>query len=443
MKNVLLSVAMLLCTATLSAQNISDFEKVTYTPTEANMKARAQFQDNKFGIFLHWGIYSMLANGEWALELEKLNAQEYAKLAKGFYPSQFNAHDWVAAIKESGAKYITITTRHHDGFSMFGTKCSDFNIVNGTPFKRDILKELADECHKQGIAINFYYSLLDWTRTDYPLGESGRKNGRVTDKQDYDSYIQFMKNQLTELLTNYGPIGCIWFDGWWDHKRDATPFDWRLRELYTLIHKLQPSCLVANNHHIVPFSGEDVQVFERDLPGENLGGFSAGQKVSQALPLETCQTMNGMWGYKIMDLNYKTTKQLVQYVVKAAGKNANLLMNIGPQPDGELPDSALVRLHEMGEWFKVYGSTIYGTRGGLVAPHDWGVTTQKDNKLYVHVMSCSDKSLFIPLNANISKAVVFKNGSPVTFKRVANGTILQFPEVPNDIDYVVELTIKK
>ena len=169
---------MLLCAANLSAQKMSDFAEFEYTPTEANLKARSQFQDNKFGIFIHWGIYSMLANGEWALETEKLNAEEYAKLAKGFYPSMFNAHDWVADIKSSGAKYITITSRHHDGFSMFNTEYSDFNIIKASPFGRDILKELADECHKQGITLNFYYSLLDWTRLDYPLGESGRNNGR-------------------------------------------------------------------------------------------------------------------------------------------------------------------------------------------------------------------------------------------------------------------------
>jgi alpha-L-fucosidase len=442
MKNIFLSVAMLLCAANLSAQKMSDFAEFEYTPTEANLKARSQFQDNKFGIFIHWGIYSMLANGEWALETEKLNAEEYAKLAKGFYPSMFNAHDWVADIKSSGAKYITITSRHHDGFSMFNTEYSDFNIIKASPFGRDILKELADECHKQGITLNFYYSLLDWTRLDYPLGESGRNNGRQTDEQDYDAYLQFMKNQLTELLTNYGPIGCIWFDGWWDHKRDAKPFDWRLRELYTLIHKLQPSCLVADNHHITPFSGEDIQVFERDLPGENHGGYSKGQKVSEALPLETCNTMNGMWGYKIKDLNYKTAKQLVQYVVRAAGKNANLLMNIGPQPDGELPDSAIVRLYEMGSWFKVYGPTIYGTRGGMVAPHDWGVTTQKGKTLYVHILNSSDKSLFLPMKANVSKAKVFKNNAPVAFKRIADGVLLTLNEVPTDVDYVVELTLK-
>ncbi len=300
-----------------------------YQPTEANPKARSEFRDNKFGIFLHWGLYAMLATGEWTMTNNNPNYKEYAKLAGGFYPSKFDADKWVAAIKASGAKYICFTTRHHEGFSMFDTKYSDYNIVKATPFKRDVVKELADACAKHGIKLHFYYSHIDWYREDAPRGRTGRRTGRPNPKGDWKSYYQFMNNQLTELLTNYGPIGAIWFDGWWD--RDINPdFDWELPEQYALIHRLQPACLVGNNHHQTPFAGEDIQIFERDLPGENTAGLS-GQSVSH-LPLETCETMNGMWGYKITDQNYKSTKTLIHYLVKAAGKDANLLMNIGPQP---------------------------------------------------------------------------------------------------------------
>ena len=178
----------------------------------------------------------------------------------------------------------------------------------------------------------------------------------------------------------------------------------------------------------------------RDLPGENASGLS-GQEVSR-LPLETCETMNGMWGYKITDQNYKSTKTLIHYLVKAAGKNANLLMNIGPQPDGELPAVAVQRLAEMGEWMKQYGETIYGTRSGIVAPHDWGVTTQKGNKLYVHILDLKDAALFLPLTGKkVKKAVLFKDQSPVRFTKTKAGVLLEFAEVPKDIDYVVELTI--
>ena len=381
----------------------------------------------------------MLADGEWVMTNKNLNYKEYAKLAGGFYPSRFNAAEWVAAIKASGAKYICFTTRHHDGFSMFDSKYTDYNIVKATPFKRDIVKELADECHKQGIKIHFYYSHIDWYRDDYyPLGRTGHGTGRTT-HGEWKTYYQFMNNQLTELLTNYGPIGAIWFDGWWD--QDQNPgFDWQLPEQYAMIHKLQPACLIGNNHHQTPFPGEDIQIFERDLPGENNAGLS-GQKVSP-LPLETCETMNGMWGYKITDQDYKSTKTLIHYLVKAAGMNANLLMNIGPQPNGELPATSIERLKEMGEWMKTYSETIYGTRGGIVPPHDWGVTTQKGNKLYVHILNLQDKGLFLPItDQKIKKAVMFKDKTPVKFTQDKQGVVLKLAEVPADIDYVIELDL--
>lgn len=411
----------------------------SYTPTEENLKSRQEFRDARFGIFLHWGLYAMLATGEWTMTNNNLNYKEYAKLAGGFYPSKFNAAEWVAAIKASGAKYICFTSRHHEGFSMFDTKYSDYNVVDATPFKRDILKELADECHKQGIRLHLYYSHLDWYREDYPWGRTGRGTGRPDAKGNWPSYYQFMNNQLTELLTNYGPIGAIWFDGWWDQDQNSD-FDWQLPGQYELIHKLQPACLVGNNHHQVPFEGEDIQIFERDLPGENKAGLS-GQDIS-SLPLETCETMNGMWGYKITDQNYKLTKTLIHYLVKAAGKDANLLMNIGPQPDGCLPQVAVERLKEMGEWMKTYGETIYGTRGGCVAPHPWGVTTQKGDRLFVHILDLQDKALFLPLEGQkVKRAMDFASRQALKFKRVDGGIVLQLDEIPTEVDKVVELQL--
>ena len=428
----LLAAAMLALSLTASANT-----NQTYTPSADNIAARKHFQDSKFGIFLHWGLYAMLATGEWTMTNNNLNYKEYAKLAGGFYPSRFSAKEWVSQIKASGAKYICFTTRHHEGFSMFKSKYSDYNVVDASPFKRDIVKELADECHRQGIDIHFYYSHIDWQREDAPLGRTGLGTGRPVDKQNWDSYYTFMNNQLTELLTNYGKVGAIWFDGWWD--QDINPsFDWRLPEQYALIHRLQPACLIGNNHHQTPFEGEDFQMFERDLPGENTAGLS-GQSVSQ-LPLETCETMNGMWGYKITDQNYKSTKTLIHYLVKAAGRNANLLMNIGPQPDGCLPAVAVQRLKEMGEWMKTYGETIYGTRGGRVSPRDWGVTTEKDNKIFVHILNLKDRSLFLPItDKNAKRAVDYVSRKAVKMQKCQGGVLITLDSVPTDVDKVVEI----
>jgi alpha-L-fucosidase len=433
MKKTLLIVATLL-------MNYVGMAQTSYQPTAENLKAREQFQDQKFGVFLHWGLYSMMGVTEWIMTNRDIHYQEYPKLAKTFYPSEFDADAWISAIKAAGAKYITITTRHHDGFSLFKTATSSYNSVDGTPFKRDIIKELAEACKRHGIKLHLYYSHLDWGREDYPVGRTGRGTGRPKEKANWPSYFNFMNTQLTELLTNYGEIGAIWFDGWWDHDNDAKPFDWQLEEQYGIIHKLQPQCLIGNNHHTTPFPGEDIQIFERDLPGENKAGLS-GQDISR-LPLESCQTINEHWGYSITDSNYKSGKELIQMLVRAAGKNANLLLNIGPEPGGALPSLALDRLKTIGEWLNKYGETIYGTRGGIVGPHDWGVSTQRGNKLYIHIMNSMDSSLFIPTgNHKIKSAVVYGTNKRVNFTKTGKGITLNLDTVPTDIDYIVELSL--
>ena len=412
--------------------------RAEYIPTPENMESRSRFASDRFGIFIHWGIYSMFAQGEWYLNNGKFTAEEYAKAASGFYPANFNAEEWVSAIKDSGARYITFTTRHHDGFSMFDTEQSDYNIVDASPFKRDILKELADACHNQDVNLHLYYSHIDWTRDDYPAGRTGRYTGKDSLKADWPHYYDFMNAQLTELLSNYGPIRAVWFDGWWDHDEDTVPFNWELDRQYDLVHRLQPACLVGNNHHQVPFAGEDIQIFERDVPGENEAGLS-GQDIS-ALPLETCQTMNGMWGYKIIDQNYKPTSEIIKLLVRTAGKGANLLLNIGPQPNGELPEAALVRLKEIGEWMRVYGETIYGTGGAPFEEQEWGTATTKDGKTYVHVISAATTDIEVPMDGKkIKKAKAFATGKEVKMSKKEGKIILHLDEVPSETDFIVEL----
>lgn len=410
-----------------------------YVPTPENLQARKEFSDMKFGIFLHWGIYSMFAQGEWYMHNANIDWREYEKAASAFYPANFDAEAWVKAIKDSGAKYITFTTRHHDSFSMWDTEQSDFNIVDATPYKKDVLKMLADECQKQGVTLNLYYSHLDWRREDYPQGRTGHGTHRDASKADWPSYYKFMNDQLTELLTNYGKVGAIWFDGFWDHDEDAVPFDWQLGPQYELIHRLQPSCLVGNNHHVEVHPGEDIQIFERDVPGQNTAGLS-GQAISR-LPLETCQTMNGMWGYKIIDQNYKSTEELIRLLVRTSGKGANLLLNIGPQPNGELPATALDRLKEMGEWLRANGESIYGTTAGDLEEQPWGVTTRNGNALYLHILDLDSNTLELPLSCKVKSATVH-NGNAVKFKKTKTGVTLTFDEKPSGTDYIVKLITK-
>jgi alpha-L-fucosidase len=262
----------------------------TYVPTADNLASREKFQDMKFGLFIHWGIYSELGAGEWVMHERNIPYNNYKRLADFFNPQAFNAHDWVQFAKRAGMKYITITSRHHDGFSMFGTKASPYNIVDATPYHRDPLMELALECQKEGIELHFYYSLLDWGRPDYAFG-SPIVNGAPVNG-NWDSYIKFMKDQLTELITKYPGVKGIWFDGQWE-RREA---NWHFDEIYALIHRLNPAIMVGNNHHVAPFDGEDFQMFEKDLPGANTTGFSGESKIGK-LPLETCETINNSWGF--------------------------------------------------------------------------------------------------------------------------------------------------
>lgn len=409
-----------------------------YVPTPENLQNRKEFAESRFGIFLHWGLYSMFAQGEWYMNNANINAKEYAKAMNAFYPHRFNAREWVSAFKAAGAKYICFTSRHHEGFSMWNTKYSDYNIMN-TPYGKDIIRQLADECHRQGLKLHLYYSHLDWTREDYPAGRTGRGCKRL-DKADWNSYYTFMNNQLTELLTNYGEIGAIWFDGWWDHDEDKTPFNWELEKQYKLIHDIQPGCLIGNNHHTTPFDGEDIQIFERDVPGENKAGLS-GQDVS-VLPLETCQTMNGMWGYKIVDQNYKSTKELIHLLVRTSGKSANLLLNIGPQPDGTLPEMDLNRLAEMGKWLNKYGESIYATVAGTFRQDDDIITTRKGDYIYIHVLNPEINRINMPVSRKVENVEALVDNDAINYKY--NRGNLEFDiDVPSDcIDYVIKVTLK-
>lgn len=409
--------------------------------TTANLESRQEFREAGLGIFIHWGIYSMLGDGEWALNDQNINYREYAGLAGGFYPAGFNAMEWVKAVKEAGAKYICFTSRHHDGFSMFSSGYTDYDIADATPFGRDIVKELADACHEEGIRLHLYYSLIDWGREDAPRGRTGSGTGRPEGTTDTTAYFTFMKGQITELLSNYGEIGAIWFDGDWDMPEG---FDWKYDELYPLIHRLQPGCLIGNNHHKNPVEGEDIQIFERDLPGENEAGYSGAQDVSAELPLETCQTMGRSWGYDIKDTGYKSSEELIRYLVNAAGRGGNLLLNIGPGPDGRLPEQALERLRDIGQWLDRFGFTIYGTQRGDVAPHNWGATTRKGDSLYVHILDLPDNSLFLPLTgAKVEKAECVNNGKEVKFRQDKDGVLLKTGNIPDETDFIIKLITKQ
>lgn len=409
------ALALAVAPACLAAQPVDS------VPAE-RLTARQWFRDAKFGMFIHWGVYSQLGQGEWVMQNREIPVTSYEWLASAFNPTKFDAKEWVSMAKSAGTKYITITARHHDGFSMFASEVSRYNIRDWTPFQRDPLAELAEECRRQGIKLFFYYSQLDWHHPDYwPRGRTGLKTGRA-ERGEWSRYLDFMDAQLTELLTQYGPLGGIWFDGMWD-KPDV---DWRLQHTYALIHRLQPAALIVPNHHLAPLPGEDVQTFEQDLPGANTAGFNT--TLIGTLPLETSLTMNDSWGFNISDRKFKSTRELIGYLVRAAGNDANLLLNVGPRPDGTLQPEAVERLQELGAWLGRHGTTIYGTRGGPIPPRDWGVTTQRGDTVFVHVLNWSDQLLALPaLGARVRSARMLLGAEPVAFVESDRGLTLTLP----------------
>ncbi|MGN7515830.1 MAG: alpha-L-fucosidase [Allomuricauda sp.] len=432
-----------------------------YKPSKENLQAREWFQDAKLGMFIHWGVYSIMGGGgeegiaEWIMHNKKISVDAYEKLPKLFNPTEFDAKSWVAMAKAAGMKYITITTKHHDGFAMYDSKVSDYNIVDGSPFGRDILRELEQECKKQGIKLFAYYSQLDWHHPDYfPRGWTGRYTGRP-ESGNWENYLKYHDAQIKELAENYEIAG-FWFDGWWDqaaHKENhqkkenfrlkKDQIDWKLENTYKMIHDVKSNLLIGNNHHEAPFAGEDFQMFEKDLPGRNTTGFGTAAHDIGKLPLETCETINGSWGFNLIDNNHKSQETLVKYVVNAAGRNSNFLLNVGPMPNGKIQDEHIKSLKELGQWMDAYGETIYGTRGGPFIEDDVYVTTQKGNIIYFHVLDSSLKELTFEPGSKVQKATRYDSGTKVKFKRSGKETTLTVPTKKGDIVTTIEVVLKK
>ena len=411
----------------------------TYVPTKENLEARQWFAEAKFGLFIHWGVYSVLGDGEWVMQVQNISIDAYERLPGFFNPVEFNAEEWVKMAKDAGMKYICITSRHHDGFSMFDTKLTDYNIVKSTPYQKDVLRDLSEACKKEGIKLFFYYSLLDWHNDDYfPRGQTG--NGIAGRKEGkWENYITFMKGQLTELLTNYGEIGGIWFDGDWDKKTA----NWHYPEIYALIHNLQPQCLIGNNHHEAVKPGEDFQMFEKDLPGKSTQNFASKAEDIGELPKEVCETINGSWGFNLQDRKHKSDKELIRYLIKAAGYGTNLLLNVGPMPNGKIQEEHVRSLEKIGDWLALNGETIYATEGGMVPPSEEIVSTQKGKKLYLHLLVSKANWLLPSFPEEISSMRFYRSGKSVKHEITEYGLLFSVPQQEQDeVDTIIEITMK-
>jgi alpha-L-fucosidase len=395
------------------------------------------FQDARFGMFIHWGLYALLAKHEWIMHIEKIAVPEYEKLVAQFNPTNFNAEEWVSIAADAGQKYMVFTSRHHDGFSMYDTALSDYRVTN-TPFRRDPAAELADACARRGdIKLGFYSSLLDWHHPGYRFRE---QSGLA-----WSDYLEFLHGQVRELCTRYGSLACIWFDGDWplNEVTDENAYfqaggSFAYETLYDMIHTLQPDAVIINNRHDKPLPGEDVQGFEQVLPGMS-GGY--GTTDTFGLPLEVCMTLNDNWGYSAGDVNHKWAEALVHYLARSASMGANYLLNVGPTPKGEILPIHRQRLAQVGEWLRDNGASIYGTRAGAVAASADVVSTRNGDTHFIHVLNQSSDCVKLPADTEFMSARLLRDGSPVQFERQDDGLlVLTIPEEKQDrFDTVVVL----
>ena len=443
MKRFLVSMVLMCTIQTTVAQ-------LNYTPTKENLEARKAFEDDSFGMFIHWGVYSILGDGEWVMTNQNIKINRYELLPTFFNPVEFDAKEIVSLAKAAGMQYITITTKHHDGFAMYDSKVSDYSIVKATPYGKDIFRALEQECKKQGIKLYAYYSQLDWNHLDYyPRGRTGNGVGRP-DAGVWENYLDYQNAQIKELAENYDISG-FWFDGFWDilkekgrtkETRKAGLDRWDLFKTYKMIHDVNPALLIGNNHHLDPFPGEDFQMFEKDLPGKSTTGF--GNAAISALPLETCETINHSWGFNLQDGKHKSVKKLIQYAVNAAGRNGNFLLNVGPMPNGKIQEEHVTLLREVGKWFGKNGKTIRGTRGGIIPATDDYVSTQKGKTIYIHVLNPELNTLQISdFKEKVKKVMLFDGKDKLKYSLKKGQLNITLPDDSrNEIDTILEVALK-
>ena len=399
---------------------------------QVSAKGLKWFQDARFGMFIHWGLYSILGRGEWVMHNEKIAVPEYEPLVGQFNPVKFNADDWVSIAADAGQRYMVITSRHHDGFSMYDTALSDYKVTR-TPFRRDPLHELADACaQRRDLKLGFYSSLLDWHHPAYRFRE---ESGLA-----WSDYLEFLHGQVRELCTQFGEIACIWFDGDWPHHLldgnnayFAAGGSFEYEKLYDMIHTLQPDAVVQNNRHDEPLPGEDIQGFEQDLPGRNSAGFNT--TTLSNLPMEVCMTINDNWGIHGEDENHKSAGHLIRTLGRAASVGANYLLNVGPTALGEILPVHAERLRAVGEWLRLHGESVYRTRAGVIPPAIDGsyVSTCNGETHYVHVLDyISDCVTLRGVPVGLTNASLLKDGSQVKFTIRGENLVITVPPHQRD-----------
>ena len=388
--------------------------QATPSPPPENLE---KWRAMRFGMFIHWGPVSLKGTEIGWSRGAQVPLEEYDNLYKQFNPTKFNADEWVRTAKDAGMKYMVITSKHHDGFCIFNTRETDFNIMN-SPFGRDPLKELSEACRKQGIAFGTYYSVCDWHHPDFPRGSPGGKT--LKPNPNLDRYEQYLRNQVQELLRQYGPLLVLWFDVPQEFNAE------RGKGVVDFVRSLQPG-IIINNRCANPG--------DFDTPEQRVGTLQTKR------PWETCMTICRQWAWKPDD-KMKSLKECLDVLVRCAGGDGNLLFNVGPMPTGEIEPRQVERLKEMGRWMARYGQALYGTRGGPYRPGLWGATTSKGNTLYVHILKWEGETITLPaIDRKVLSSSVLTGGKAAVRQTAEGIEISVAPADRQELDTIIVLTL--
>lgn len=430
MKTHLSLVSRILLTCFLASMYACSVQKTSeYPPFPADHSEKLEWwKDARFGMFIHWGPVSLKGTEIGWSRGTQIPVEVYDSLYLQFNPVHFDAAGWVKLAKDAGMKYIVFTSKHHDGFCNWDTDYTHYNIMN-SPYGQDIMEQLASACKEQGLALGFYHSTCDWYHPDFPLTSPG---GRVErEEHNLDRYTEYLKSQSVEIMQKYGPLLVMWYDV-------PQCFDSiRGQDVLDHVREADPGILVNNR-----LTNDGVQwhlggIGDFDTPEQRVGAFQDSR------PWETCMTIARQWAWKPND-EVKSLEQCLHSLIRTAGGDGNLLFNVGPKPDGTIEPLQEKRLREMGQWLELYGHTIYGTRGGPFKPTDWGVSTRKDDKIYLHILKWQGDSPQIRIPDTGMKIIASRlvDGGEVTQKKLDQGYLLQFPgEKLQALNTIVELTV--
>lgn len=447
---------------TMMSSNFLFSQQQTWSETKEQKTKRMEWwRNDRFGMFIHWGIYASPARHEWVKQRERISDEDYQKYFDHFNPDLYNPQEWAAKAKKAGMKYVVLTTKHHDGFCLWDSKHTDFKVTN-TPHKKDLIKPFVDAFRAEGIRIGFYYSLIDWHHPHFtydrihpngPVNTEERK--KANEKRDMAVYRQYMKDQLTELLTQFGRIDELFLDFSYPGENGKGYEDWKSEELMALVRKLQPDILVNNRMDLDHTDwGWDFVTPEQFMPQE--WPTVRGERV----PWETCQTFSGSWGYNRDEYTWKSTHQLIVMLIETVSKGGNLLLNVGPTARGLFDERANERLDGIGEWMKFHSRSIYGCTQvpeDYKAPQNCLMTYNPEtHRLYIHVLEWPFKSLHLPgFKDRIEYAQLLNDASEIKFRTQTqsgshtvetsreNDVILTLPvERPNTDVPVIELILK-